>query len=658
MRRGAQFPHVVALAVIAFAAPNCYAEPVPPERIKELDALVLEQRRAVKSMEIEMDLLGEPMDGRRANYRTSIHYLVDGRKTVLKHIYNNSSMKRIDGRNCGADGYLFLFIEQDNAPRAAGSFRRIATAGPDADVIDDPRLIGLVPAPVGVSRGLPLDRFVGREDRPGLAGEKELLAGVDCVRVSYNDPDSGKVTYWIAPALGPSVVRIELKGEFISRRVSTTNKRHEPSGLWFPVSYEVLEFAPDGKLTERITSPVRVISINAPIDPKRFTVAGIGLPADTVVLGVPPQEETMFWNGSQLLPWEGQGASLPVIPQGSSKRKWFLRAAVVLAALAVICLSSFYLMRRRRPVPPKPIDKAVRPAFTLIELLVVLAIIAMLIGLILPAVQKVREAANRMRCQSNLRQIGLALHSYHDTNGAFPPGHSVSTSSMPDVGWPTRILPFIDQDNLWSSVLSAYALRKDPFNLTHTAFGKVIRLYVCPSDPRVEVPLKHTRTDLVTGQTVTYPIGFLSYLGVEGRSRFQFDGMIFPDSATRMLDATDGASNTLLVGERPPSADLQAGWWYAGIGDDFQGTSDFFLGVREVRPRKARYAQCPLGPYEYTPGQSNFQYQCDMFHFWSPHSGGGHFLLVDGSVHFLNYSVNPLMPALASRAGGEPVTLP
>src|SRR5437870_10645760 len=94
-------------------------------------------------------------------------------------------------------------------------------------------------------------------------------------------------------------------------------------------------------------------------------------------------------------------------------------------------------------------------------------------------------------------------------------------------------------------------------------------------------------------------------------------------------------SNTLLAGERPPSADFQFGWWYAGAGQKFTGSADMILGVRERNILLGRLGACPPGPYQFRPG--NLGNQCDMFHFWSLHDGGAWFLFADGSVRFLTY---------------------
>ncbi len=152
-------------------------------------------------------------------------------------------------------------------------------------------------------------------------------------------------------------------------------------------------------------------------------------------------------------------------------------------------------------------------------------------------------------------------------------------------------------------------------------------------------------------------VAFTSYLGVAGQDAYRTrDGILFQNSTTSLLAVTDGTSNTLLLGERPPSADFQFGWWYAGSGQRATGSADIVLGVREpnLLPIVAG-STCGPGRYPFSPalGLSD---PCGMFHFWSPHSGGANFAFADGSVRFLTYEANSIMPALASRAGGEVVS--
>lgn len=290
-----------------------------------------------------------------------------------------------------------------------------------------------------------------------------------------------------------------------------------------------------------------------------------------------------------------------------------------------------------------------RSAVTLIEVLVVIAIMGVLTGLLLSAVQHARESANRLSCLNHLHQIGVALHNYHDVYNVLPPGMTGAggKGTYSFLGWEARLLPFIEQDNLWRTIQSAYQRDPKPFdNPPHVGLDTVLLLYVCPSDPRPH------QAQISRGNRVA----FTSYLGVEGFDLSNTNGMLYKDSALGFADVPDGASNTLLIGERPPSTDLFWGWWYAGTGQSYTGSGDMILGVRERMVDASLVPECPAGPYAFTRGQLNNQ--CDLFHFWSMHPGGAHFLLVDGSVHFLSYDANPILPALATRAGGETVNLP
>jgi len=237
-----------------------------------------------------------------------------------------------------------------------------------------------------------------------------------------------------------------------------------------------------------------------------------------------------------------------------------------------------------------------RPGFTLIELLVVIAIIAILIGLLLPAVQKVREAATRTRCANNLHQIGLALHKYNDENGMLPPGVSDSGGRVtPYWSWLALILPNIEQDNLYKQAITfATPPSFSTFNLwpwggfwlspqtpANPALGVVVPSYFCPGDARVYTTIPGSQWG-GNGN-----VAFTSYVGVSSGSSADFptsdnSGILFYTSKVRILDIKDGTSNTLMVGERPPSQDLNYGWWFAGAGWDGSGTGDVVLGARST----------------------------------------------------------------------------
>lgn len=292
-----------------------------------------------------------------------------------------------------------------------------------------------------------------------------------------------------------------------------------------------------------------------------------------------------------------------------------------------------------------------RPALTLIETLVVLTLIGVLIALTLGGVQRVRSSAARASCQNRLRQVGLGLANYHSAHGHLPVGVTPKTDldAFELMGWQARILPHIEQDAVWRQVLDA--VKTHPYDFTVSPphpFSTCVPAFTCPADERTQHP------QLARGK-LTVALG--SYLGVAGTRNSRRDGMLFYGKSARFGDVADGASNTLMVGERPPSPDLWLGWWYAGYGVDFRGTADTVLGVRERNSITDPYfPDCGPGSSHFKEGR--FDSMCDVMHFWSPHSGGANFAFADGSVRFLTYSADPIMPALATRAGGESVELP
>jgi len=310
-----------------------------------------------------------------------------------------------------------------------------------------------------------------------------------------------------------------------------------------------------------------------------------------------------------------------------------------------------------------------RKAFTLIELLVVIAIIAILIGLLLPAVQKVREAAARTQCINNLKQMGLGLHNYNDTYGQLPNGnHGWGTqepvNSPPFEGswsWQAYILPFMEQDNAAKQAKTfAYGGGSNYYSWYNPTTSLGMKIYTCPSDSRGVL--------VVGGAAIGLPghdQGLTMYLGNSGTTATARDGVLYEKSKVKLNQITDGTSNTFLVGERPPNTDMNFGWWFAAYGYDGLGNGDCIMTSNDLAIANyfASYAgTCPGGSAAnqavnkigLQPG--NVQNSCDGSHYWSFHPGGALFLMGDGSSRFVAYSNNGVIPAMSTRAGGEVAT--
>jgi prepilin-type N-terminal cleavage/methylation domain-containing protein/prepilin-type processing-associated H-X9-DG protein len=289
-----------------------------------------------------------------------------------------------------------------------------------------------------------------------------------------------------------------------------------------------------------------------------------------------------------------------------------------------------------------------RRGFTLIELLVVIAIIAILVALLLPAVQQARSAARRSQCKNNMKQIGVAMHNYHETLNVLPMGSYVNG---PAWGSLVYLLPYMEQAQAYETVdfdVSNCCTMVKAYQAMTPALPEPQSLKLqalqCPSDP-------NAGRELLSGPTGPNPgsgdCGRLmpgNYIGVSGDVGNSFPacftahttngaGILYSQSATRFRDITDGQSNTLAYGERGLPKGLGWGWVMCGGSECEQ-----YLSVQEglVHPQNAN---------------SN---AVNISSFWSWHEGGAHFLLADGSVHFLSLSMSQsILESLSTRAGEE-----
>jgi prepilin-type N-terminal cleavage/methylation domain-containing protein/prepilin-type processing-associated H-X9-DG protein len=323
-----------------------------------------------------------------------------------------------------------------------------------------------------------------------------------------------------------------------------------------------------------------------------------------------------------------------------------------------------------------------RAGFTLVELLVVIAIITVLIGLLLPAVQKVREAANRARCVNNLHQIALACHNYHDTYRAFP---WLSDQSAPllggYVGYATEIipmLPFLEQGNLYQQLYSTavannMSMGGDLYfvSIPGSLCATPLAVLACPSDQLPSPPTTTYTNNFLGGMTLY--VGVTSYVGNRGDVSPWLQGA-FPEQGggqmpTALLAITDGTSNTILFGERSNFDPFFNAYLYDVTNGFLNGIP--FCGVASAWGVQILGGPWAVGdqPLNYNPpfdpaNPGNYDLEGRITAFGSGHPGGANFAFCDGSVHFLSNAINnaaavngeTVLQALCSINGEEAVS--
>lgn len=304
-------------------------------------------------------------------------------------------------------------------------------------------------------------------------------------------------------------------------------------------------------------------------------------------------------------------------------------------------------------------ERVNRPGFTLVELLVVIAIIGVLIALLLPAVQQAREAARRMQCSNNMKQIGLGLQNYHDTHKVFPPawfnrGHL----------WSGRILPFIEQNNLYETLLFGESDNWAPAGPNENACGTFINSYFCPTMPIGEhytynkikdrVPMSYLGNSgtLASGDKanqITPSYGPLSLQSLDQ------NGVIFGCKAQRFADIQDGTSNTIAVGEAQTDPKFVK---------DGQGIDHWYIGSNQIDPCRCDGSNHG-GEFSEAVGSAAVRMNARIHEpgvvghllelsFGSYHPGGAMFNRCDGSVSFIPDTINfNTYQALFTRNNGE-----
>lgn len=312
-----------------------------------------------------------------------------------------------------------------------------------------------------------------------------------------------------------------------------------------------------------------------------------------------------------------------------------------------------------------------RRAFTLIELLVVIAIIAILIGLLLPAVQKVREAAARMTCANNLKQLGLACHNYESANSALPPLQGARQYGAPNyptwtgknvLNWAHALLPYVEQDNTAKLFTFSDTVITPPvaaYTMPNSFVSQSPKVFRCPSDNFA------AQTPRGLSSQPEYPFGLGSYgvssgtdsAWITGTYPEKNDGLIFFNSRVAITSITDGTSNTLLGGER--SFD-DPGLKAIGISDDTLAYHAAIWRNGYLPPLSSLRVPLDQINYRIPPGTptsgpaKSLAFNKRLLGYSSNHTGGANLVFGDGSVRFLRDSL-PLitLQGMATRSNGE-----
>ncbi|MFO0810875.1 MAG: DUF1559 domain-containing protein [Gemmataceae bacterium] len=308
------------------------------------------------------------------------------------------------------------------------------------------------------------------------------------------------------------------------------------------------------------------------------------------------------------------------------------------------------MLRRVNPVSH---SCTTRRGLTLLEVVVVVSIVGILSSLLACGIARVRVASMRVQCASKLGQLALAVHQHEVQHGRFPVGCAKPLArNLRDeayycgVGWLTSILPYVEQERLWSDAQEANA--KDPVGrsvLHRRVRATTIRAYVCPQES----------SELGGGTKYGGVWGITSYVGVAGTGVRADDGVFHPNLSVGVLDITDGASNTVMIGERPAGPNGELSGWYSNWGNTTCAVAQI-MAAGSNRWTAYEYVGCSASNVPLRPPQG--EAGCGLAHFWSRHGEGANFALADGSVRFLSYSIGEALPALATRAGGEVVAIP